>query len=57
MNRDKIIEAYNELGKCVADEHALGVQLIELTQAQRVAHQATRSARDLAEHLLEDKVI
>jgi hypothetical protein len=54
MNREKIIEAWTEVGRCEADEHALGVQLIELTIAQRKAHEATRSARDIAEHLLND---
>jgi hypothetical protein len=57
MSKEKILEAYRALGEAVAYEMSLGEQLIQLNIAQRKAHEATMSARDLAEHLLEDKVI
>jgi hypothetical protein len=54
MTKQDIIDAWTEVGKCEAAEFMLGEQLVELTILQRKAHAATRSARDIAENLLED---
>ena len=54
MTKEQIIEAYIALGNAVAYEVSLGEQMIQLTLEQRKAHAATRTARDTAEHLLED---
>lgn len=57
MNSQEIINAWTDVGCCEAREHEIGMQIINLTAEMRKCHQATRTARDIAEHLLEDKVI
>ena len=54
MTKQQIIEAWTEVGRCTAEEISLGEQMVQLTLAQRKAHEATRSARDLAENLVND---
>jgi chromatin remodeling complex protein RSC6 len=57
MTKQQIIDAWTAVEVAEANEMALGEQIALLTVEQRKAHQATRTARDIAENLIEDTVI
>lgn len=51
VSKQQIIDEYTKLGELIAEEHALGEQLIQLTISQRKAHQAVLAQQDKVRHI------